>query len=281
MSPERSSRYGDEPKRRSLALEDLSIGVPTVARVYDVMLGGKDNFAVDREVAEASLAVMPELKEIALHNRRFLRRVVRLLTAEEGIVQFLDLGSGLPMPYNTHQMAQEVRPEARVVYVDVDPIVLAHGRAILAKDANTRVVTADIREPRQVLEHPDTRALIDFDRPVCVLLCGVLHHLSDSDGPYGAVAALRDGVAPGSFFAITNFTRLSDMPASAELERVLLRRLGSGRVRTPEELRRFFDGLELLAPGLVPLPLWRPEEPVTDTDSAAVQFMTGGVGRSR
>ncbi|MCI2415813.1 SAM-dependent methyltransferase [Saccharopolyspora sp. K220] len=258
---------------------ELDSGVPTAARVYDVMLNGKDNYAADRAVAEASLAVMPELKEIALHNRAILHRVVRYLAAEAGITQFLDLGSGLPTAKNTHEVAQEANSQARVVYVDIDPIVLAHGRAILANDANTRVVTADIRRPREVLDHPDTRSLIDFDEPVCVMLCGILHHLLDEEDPDGIVDVLREAVVPGSFFFITNFTRLGDAQESVELERVLLSQLGTGRVRTPEELARFFGGLELLTPGIVPLPLWRPDTPVTDATSIAARFMTGGAGR--
>lgn len=258
---------------------ELDTGVPTAARVYDVMLNGKDNYSADRAVAEASLAVMPELKEIAIHNRAILHRVVRHLAADEGITQFLDLGSGLPTARNTHEVAQEANPEARVVYVDIDPIVLAHGRAILANDANTRVATADIRRPGEVLDHPDVRELIDFERPVCVMLCGILHHLLDEEDPNGIVDALREAVAPGSFFFITNFTRLGDAPESAELERVLLSQLGTGRVRTPAELARFFTGLELLTPGIVPLPLWRPDTPVTDATSIAARFMTGGVAR--
>ncbi|MEV5542339.1 SAM-dependent methyltransferase [Saccharopolyspora shandongensis] len=258
---------------------ELDTGVPTAARVYDVMLNGKDNYAVDREVAQAVLAVMPAMKEIAIHNRAILHRVVRHLAAEEGITQFLDLGSGLPTARNTHEVAQEANAQARVVYVDIDPIVLAHGRAILANDANTRVATADIRRPREVLDHPDTRELIDFDQPVCVMLCGLLHCLLDEEDPQGIVDFLREAVAPGSFFFMTNFTRLGDAPELVELERVLLSQLGTGRVRTPAELAQFFTGLELLTPGIVPLPLWRPDTPVTDATSIAARFMTGGVAR--
>ncbi|MEV0703183.1 SAM-dependent methyltransferase [Saccharopolyspora sp. NPDC050389] len=144
-----------------------------------------------------------------------------------------------------------------------------------------RVATADIRRPREVLDHPDVRDLIDFDRPVCVMLCGILHHLLDEEDPNGIVDTLREAVVPGSFFFITNFTRLGDAPESAELERVLLSELGTGRVRTPAELARFFTGLELLTPGIVPLPLWRPDTPVTDATSIAARFMTGGVARKQ
>ena len=257
----------------------LDNGVPTAARVYDVMLNGKDNFAIDRQVAEASLSVMPELKEIALHNRAILHRVVRHLAAERGIAQFLDLGSGLPTARNTHEVAQGFNPDAKVIYVDIDPIVLAHGRALLEDNDNTRVVTADLRKPAEVLEHPDVRELIDFSKPVCVMLCGILHHLADDEDPKGVVEALRDVVVPSSYFFITNFTRLSDSAESEELERVLLSQLGTGRVRTPTELAEFFDGLEILPPGIVPLPLWRPEEIITDSTTVGVRFMTGGVGK--
>ncbi|MEU3274347.1 SAM-dependent methyltransferase [Saccharomonospora sp. NPDC006951] len=257
----------------------LDDGQPTAARVYDVMLNGKDNYAIDRQVAEASLSVMPELKEIALHNRAILHRVVRFLAEDKGITQFLDLGSGLPTARNTHEVALEANPEAKVVYVDVDPIVLAHGRAILADNPNTKVVTADIRNPAEVLAHPEVRELLDFDQPVCVMLCGILHHLMDEEDPKGLVKTLLDAVPSGSYFFITNFTRLSDSPESEELERVLLSQLGTGRVRTPAELAEFFDGMEILPPGIVPLPLWRPDELVTDATTIGVRFMTGGVGR--
>ncbi|GAB3488598.1 SAM-dependent methyltransferase [Nocardiopsis coralliicola] len=253
-------------------------GVPTAARVYDVMLNGKDNYAIDREVAQASLGVMPELKEIALHNRAILHRVVRSL-AQEGIDQFLDLGSGLPTARNTHEVVHETNPDASVVYVDIDPLVSAHGHAILADNPKTHVVTADLRDPQAVLNHPEVRERIDLGRPVCVMLCGILHHILDEEDPNGIVAALRDAVAPGSYFFITNFTRLGDAPESKELERVLLEQLGTGRVRTPEELMAYFDGMELLAPGLVPLPLWRPDGIVADSTSIAARFMTGGVAR--
>ncbi|GAA3762771.1 hypothetical protein HDA32_005875 [Spinactinospora alkalitolerans] len=258
---------------------DLDTGQPTAARVYDVMLDGKDNFAVDREVAHGSLAVMPELKEIAVHNREILHRAVRHIVGEGGITQFLDLGSGLPTVKNTHEVAQETDPDARVVYVDIDPIVLAHGRAILADNPNTTVVTADIRDPRTLLENPEIRGFLDLGKPICVMLVGILHHILDEENPNGIVAALRDAVPSGSYFFITNFTRLSDEPASIDLEKQLLEQLGTGRVRTPAELERFFDGLDLLTPGIVPLPLWRPDRPITDATSTAVRFMTGGVAR--
>ncbi|WP_017558499.1 SAM-dependent methyltransferase [Nocardiopsis baichengensis] len=254
-------------------------GVPTAARVYDVMLDGKDNYSIDRQVAQASLEVMPELKEIARHNREILHRAVRHIAGEQGIDQFLDLGSGLPTARNTHEVAQEADPAARVVYVDIDPLVSAHGHALLAENAHTRVVTADIREPRTVIDHPEVRELIDFDRPVCVMLCGILHHILDEEDPDGIVAAFRDAAASGSYFFITNFTRLGDAPESVELERVLLSQLGTGRVRTPDELLGYFAGMELLAPGLVPLPLWRPDGIVKDSTSVAARFMTGGVAR--
>ncbi|RZQ60970.1 SAM-dependent methyltransferase [Amycolatopsis suaedae] len=256
----------------------LDDGVPTAARVYDVMLDGKDNYAIDRQVAEASLAVMPELKEIARHNREILHRVVRHLATEAGITQFLDLGSGLPTVRNTHEVAQEANPDARVAYVDIDPIVLAHGRARLQDNDNVGIITADIRKPREVLDNPEVRGLIDFSKPVCVMLCGILHHILDEEDPQNIVDTLREAVPSGSYLFITNFTKLGDSPQSQELERVLLSQLGTGRVRSPEELARFFTGLELIPPGIVPLPLWRPEKVITDATTVGVRFMTGGVG---
>lgn len=276
--PEPSATSG-APSAPSGGGSDYDFGAPTAARVYDVMLNGKDNYAVDRQVAQASLDVMPELKDIALHNRAMLDRVVRYLAKEEGITQFLDLGSGLPTVRNTHEVVQEVNPQAKVVYVDDDPLVLVHGHALLEDNPNTKVVTADIRQPQEILEHPDVRSLIDIEQPVCVMLCGILHHILDEEDPGGIVDTLRAAVPSGSFFFITNFTRLGGAPESQELERVLLEQLGSGRVRTQEELERFFEGLEILLPGLVPLPLWRPDGIVRDSTSVAARFMTGGLGR--
>ncbi|MYS85602.1 SAM-dependent methyltransferase [Embleya scabrispora] len=254
----------------------IDISTPSIARVYDAVLGGKDNYPVDRAIAEASLAIVPEIGDVGRYNRAILGRGVRYM-AEQGIRQFLDLGSGLPTVQNTHQVAQEHSPEARVVYVDKDPIVLAHGRALLAENDRTTVVTADLREPAEILNHPDVRALIDFDQPVGLMLVGVVHHLNDDEGPEQIVEAYKKALPPGSFLFLTHFCASS--PDAVALEKALLTDLGSGRFRTIEEISAYFDGLELVAPGVVFLPQWQPEEPVEEPLTVGQKLMAGGIAK--
>ncbi|MEV0621591.1 SAM-dependent methyltransferase [Nonomuraea sp. NPDC050404] len=258
---------------------------PSVARVYDYMLGGKDNYEIDRHVAQAALKIAPDAPEAAQSNRAFLRRTVRYLAAEAGIRQFLDIGSGLPTQGNVHEVAQSVTPGTHVVYVDHDPIVLAHGRALLAVDETTVIVDADAREPEQILDDPRTRSLIDFDEPVGLLLFGILHHLSDEEDPAGILARFVRRLAPGSHVVISHFhnpgaehPEVSEQAATAE--KLFNEHLGTGRWRTRQELLAYFDGLELLEPGLVPLPEWRPD-PEEDQAELGITYHTfaGGVAR--
>jgi hypothetical protein len=197
----------------------------------------------------------------------------------QGIDQFIDLGAGLPTVQNTHEVAQSINPNANVVYVDNDPMVLVHGRALLSENQNTTVITADFCEPDAVLNNPDLRALIDFDRPVGLLMVAVLHHLDDSVRPGELVARYRDAVPSGSFIFITHF--IDGGAETAEIERVMLTDLGSGRFRSFEEVRGFFEGLELLEPGVVYNPLWRPdpEDVVADPVSFAGKIIGAGLGR--
>jgi S-adenosyl methyltransferase len=257
---------------------------PSVARVYDFMLGGKDNYEIDRHVAQAALAIAPDAPEAAQSNRAFLRRTVRHLAAEAGIRQFLDIGSGLPTQGNVHEIAQSVVPGAHVVYVDHDPIVLAHGRALLAVDETTTIVDADAREPEQILADPRTRGLIDFDEPVGLLMFGILHHLSDEEDPAGLLARFVAPLAPGSHVVISHFhnpgaehPEVSEQATTAE--RLFNEHLGTGRWRTRDELLAYFDGLELLEPGLVPLPEWRPEPGERRKPGITYHTFVGGVAR--
>ncbi|QKW35062.1 SAM-dependent methyltransferase [Actinomadura sp. NAK00032] len=250
---------------------------PSIARTYDVVLRGKDNFEVDRAFVAEIVKIVPEIYDVAAYNRGVLGRGVRYLAGEAGLRQFLDLGSGLPTVQNTHQVAQAVAPGARVVYVDNDPIVLAHGRALLAENADTTVITADVREPAEILAHEDVRRLIDFDRPVGVMLVGILHHLHDDEDPQGVVDTLMDAVPSGSHLFVTSFCASSQEAVDAEKQYQGL--LGTGRFRTPEEITRYFDGLELLDPGVVPLPLWRPDEDVPDELTVGQRLMYGGIAR--
>jgi SAM-dependent methyltransferase len=254
----------------------IDISVPSIARVYDAVLGGKDNYAVDRTIAEASLRIVPEIGDVGRYNRAILGRGVRYM-AEQGIRQFLDLGSGLPTVQNTHQVAQEHSPEARVVYVDKDPIVLAHGRALLVENERTTVVTADLRDPDAVLNNPDVRALIDFDQPVGLMLVGVVHHLNDDEGPSAIVETYKKVLPPGSFLFLTHFCASS--PDAVVLEKALLTDLGSGRFRTLAEIGSYFEGFELVDPGVVFLPQWRPEAPVEKPLSVGQRLMAGGLAR--
>jgi hypothetical protein len=249
---------------------------PSIARVYDAILRGKDNFAVDRAVAEQAHRAFPDGGEAAFINRRLLGRAVRFM-ARQGVDQFLDLGSGLPTVQNTHQIAQSVNPKARVVYVDNDPIVLAHGRALLAENEYTTVVTADLREPGMILANPGIVTFLDLSRPVGLILNAVIHHVLDEEDPYGILDSYKQGMAPGSYLLLTHFS--SSSPEARALEAVLLRTIGRGQLRTKEQIERFFDGLDIVEPGIVYLPQWRPEEPVTEPLDISGLLYVGGVGR--
>jgi hypothetical protein len=249
---------------------------PSIARVYDAILRGKDNFAVDRAVAEQAHRAFPDGGEAAFINRRLLGRAVRFM-ARQGVDQFLDLGSGLPTVQNTHQIAQSVNPKARVVYVDNDPIVLAHARALLAENEYTTVVTADLREPGMILANPGIVTFLDLSRPVGLILNAVIHHVLDEEDPYGILDSYKQGMAPGSYLLLTHFS--SSSPEARALEAVLLRTIGRGQLRTKEQIERFFDGLDIVEPGIVYLPQWRPEEPVTEPLDISGLLYVGGVGR--
>jgi hypothetical protein len=255
---------------------EIDVSHPSIARVYDAILRGKDNFAVDRAVAEQAHRAFPDGGEAAFINRRLLGRAVRFM-AQQGVEQFLDLGSGLPTVQNTHQIAQAVNPKARVVYVDNDPIVLAHGRALLAENEYTTVVTADLREPGMILANPDIVTFLDLSRPVGLILNAVIHHVLDEEDPYGILDSYKQGMAPGSYLLLTHFS--SSSPEARALEAVLLRTIGRGQLRTKEQIERFFDGLEIVEPGIVYLPQWRPEEPVTEPLDISGLLYVGGVGR--
>ncbi|MGV9291271.1 SAM-dependent methyltransferase [Streptomyces sp. NPDC003719] len=231
---------------------------PSIARVYDYLLGGKDNYAVDRQIGDVFKRDLPGSVAIAFANRAALTRAVREIVTTTGVRQFIDLGSGLPTADNVHQVAQRHAPESRVVYVDTDPQVLVHGRALLEENDRTRVVPVDVRDPQGIRTHPDTLALIDFDRPVAVVFSAVLHHVNDEEDPAGIVRHWRDHVASGSHFFVSHF-RSGNNPETAEAEKVLQKTFGRGRWRTDEEIESLLDGLDILDPGVVPAPVWRPD----------------------
>ena len=248
--------------------------VPSTARMYDFWLGGHDNFAADRAAALAVSEAAPEAPLLARENRKFLRRAVRLL-AEAGITQFLDIGTGLPTQGNVHQIAQQVNPDARVVYVDNDPMVLAHSRA-LKTGGNTVVIEADLREPQAILDHPGTRELVDFSQPLAVLLVAVLHFISDDDNPQAIVAAICDALPPGSYLVLSHVTGDIRRDTAARSETEYKKVAPGATLRTREEILRLFTGLELTGPGLVQVPYWRPDEgEPADADKV---WILGGVG---
>lgn len=258
---------------------------PSIARVYDFMLGGKDNFAIDRQVAQLGFHLFPDAFQSSRANRDFIGRSVRHQITEGGITQFLDLGSGLPTQGNIHEIAHELNPSAKVVYVDNDPMVIAHGRALLAGDGTTTVLQADVREPEAILTHPDVLDMIDFSQPVGVLLSGILHHVNDDRDPAGIAARLRSAVPPGSFMTISHFHNPMDRhpeaaKRAAEVERMSQDAMETGRWRTYEEILAYFGDWELLEPGLVPLPDWRPS-PTTKYDIQPETYHTMICGVAR
>jgi SAM-dependent methyltransferase len=230
---------------------------PNVARIYDYVLGGKDNFTADREAAEQVMAALPHVAHSARANRRFLAKAVTLL-AERGVRQFLDLGSGLPTRENVHEVAQRTAPDSKVVYVDHDPVVLAHARALLSDDERTTVIQADLRDPAAVIDHAEVRARFDFDEPVGLLMLAVLHFVPDDDEAFGVVARLRERLVPGSHVVISHGHAGTISGEVEDKVRGTYGKTAQGDVvgRTPEDLMRFFDGCELLPPGIVPVDEW-------------------------
>jgi SAM-dependent methyltransferase len=258
----------------------IDTGKANIARVYDYWLGGSNNFRADQDAARAMIAIEPNIRGIARANRAFLGRAVRFLAAEVGIRQFVDIGSGIPTGRNVHEVAQEAAPGSRVVYADVDEVVVAHSRLILEDNADTEVIQADLREPDAVLTAPETQLLIDFRHPVGLLLVSVLHFLDDHDDPWRVVAHLRDALAPGSYLVLSHGTGDAKPDVAAAASTVYLNKVAArGDYRSRADILRFFDGFTLLDPGLVYLPQWRPDEPGdTDTDPANF-WLLAGVGR--
>jgi S-adenosyl methyltransferase len=251
---------------------------PHQARIYDHLLGGKDNYAADRAAAEEMLKAYPDTAFTARANRAFLGRAVRYLTQEAGIRQFLDIGTGIPTAGNTHQVAQSIAPETRVVYVDYDPVVLAHARALLTSSeaGATEYIDADLRDTDSILTQ--AAELLDFTEPVAVTMLTILHAIPDSDNPYAIVAKIIDAVPVGSYLAVTHMA--ADLITPEELQGLYDSLNGKAQQqfqwRTREETARFFAGLDLVEPGLVRVNEWRPEPGTADTRKSG---MWAAVGR--
>ncbi|MEW2051645.1 SAM-dependent methyltransferase [Streptomyces sp. NPDC005476] len=268
-------------ERPAWAPRSIDISVPSVSRIYDHYLGGSHNFEVDREAARKAMAFMPGLPKISQANRAFMRRAVRY-AADDGISQFLDIGSGIPTFGNVHEVAQAASPGARVVYVDHDPVAVAHSQAVLAGNADTGVVAADLRKPWEILRSPQVEQLLDLERPVALLLVAVLHFVEDADDPYAAVAELGAALAPGSLLVLTHasYEGIPLPPERAEGALDVYKDIRNPLVmRSRDEIGRFFEGYDMVEPGLVPMPHWRPDTAPEDEDPWALSGLAG-VGRA-
>jgi hypothetical protein len=264
-------------ERPAWAPRSIDISVPSVSRIYDYYLGGSHNFDVDREAARKAMEFMPGLPKIMQANRAFMRRAVRY-AAHEGITQFLDI----PTFGNVHEVAREARPGARVVYVDHDPVAVAHSQVVLEGEADADVVAADLLKPRDILASRQVEQLIDLERPVALLLVAILHFVEDRDDPYSAVAELTAALAPGSLLVLTHasYEGIPLPPARAEGAVDVYKDSRNPLVmRSRDEIARFFEGYDMVEPGLVPMPHWRPETAPEDEDPYAFSGFAG-VGRA-
>ncbi|MGC5341850.1 SAM-dependent methyltransferase [Streptomyces sp. DT24] len=268
--------------RPAWAPQGIDISVPSVSRMYDFYLGGSHNFEVDREAARKAMEFMPGLPKIMQANRAFMRRAVRHALSED-VTQFLDIGSGIPTFGNVHEVAQAADPEARVAYVDHDPVAVAHSQAVLEGNDRAVIATADLRRPREILDNAVIGELLDWDRPVALLLVAVLHFVEDADDPYTAIAELRDALAPGSLMVVTHAS-YEGIPLTEDEARGTVGVYRDIRnplvMRSHDEVARFFDGYEMVEPGLVSMPHWRPDSPVLpDQEDPFVFSGFAGVGR--
>jgi hypothetical protein len=252
--------------------------IPSAARVYDYLLGGKDNYPADRAVAESMIAQLPNVQLAVRWNRAFLRRVVRYLINEAGIRQIVDIGAGLPTAGDTHEVAQAASPEARVVYVDHDPVVLAHARSMLHGVPNTAIIEQDLLEPDEILADPILRSLIDFREPTAFLFLSILHFVADEDDPAGLIAALLDPFPVGSYVAISHATP-DEVPAVTDVERVFDEATERAHVRSRAAVRTLVAGLEIIEPGLTWPPEWRPDPDDVVSANAAESYYCVVVAR--
>lgn len=267
-------------ERPAWAPPGIDISVPSVSRMYDFYLGGSHNFEVDREAARKAMEFMPGLPKIMQANRAFMRRAVRF-AVDSGITQFLDIGSGIPTFGNVHEVAQAASPDTSVVYVDHDPVAVAHSRAVLEGEERAAVVAADLRKPLEILHSPEVRQRLDLDKPVALLLVAVLHFLEDEDEPEKAVAELVDALAPGSLLVVTHasYEGIPLLQDKAEGTVGVYRNIRNPLVmRSHADISRFFEGCPLVEPGLVPMPDWRPDSPSDEEDPYAFSGFAG-VGR--
>ncbi|RII20263.1 S-adenosyl methyltransferase [Streptomyces sp. YIM 130001] len=266
--------------RPSWAPQGVDISTPSVSRMYDFYLGGSHNFEVDREAARKAMEFLPGMPKIMQANRAFMRRAVRF-AASEGITQFLDIGSGIPTFGNVHEVAQGENPDARVVYVDHDPVAVAHSEVVLEGNAGAGIVAADLRKPEDILGSSAVASHLDLERPVALLLVALLHFVEDADDPYGAVSELGAALAPGSLIVLTHAAYdgipLPEQQAGGAVG--VYKNIRNPLImRSHDEIARFFEGYEMVEPGLVSMPEWRPDTPHEDEDPYAFSGFAG-VGR--
>jgi hypothetical protein len=262
----------------------IDTSVPHPARRYNYWIGGKDNFQADRDSGDTIARMFPTIRIAALENRSFLRRAVEFLVRDAGIKQFLDVGTGIPTADNTHEVAQALAPDARVVYVDNDPIVLVHARALLTStpEGRTSYIDADLRNPEQILDDPGLRNTLDMGQPIALMLVAVLHFLMDDrDDPYGIVRTLVDALPSGSYVTVTNVTTdfMPEHIRAATLQTAASGRHGDFQFRPREDFARFFDGLELVEPGIVSVHEWRAQDEPEPRPSAADVSVYGAIAR--
>ncbi|MFD4628309.1 SAM-dependent methyltransferase [Streptomyces sp. NPDC058284] len=260
----------------------IDISMPSVSRIYDYYLGGSHNFEVDREAARKAMEFMPGLPKIMQANRAFMRRAVRY-AVDQGVTQFLDIGSGIPTFGNVHEVARQASPDARVVYVDHDPVAVAHSRAVLDGTEGTGAVTGDLRAPRDILGSPEVATVLDLDRPVALLLVAVLHFVEDAYDPYAAVAELRDATAPGSLVVVSHasYEGVPVPPEQAGRTVGVYKDIRNPLImRSRDAIARFFEGYDMVEPGLVPMPHWRPDTAPEEEDPYSFSGFAG-VGRKR
>lgn len=257
--------------------EGIDTSRPHPARIYDYLLDGKDNYEVDQRAGDQLAAAAPEVRIGVRANRAFLQRAVRHVVGS-GVRQILDIGTGLPTSPNVHETAQEVAPDVRIAYVDNDPIVNAHANALLDRTGETGVVLADLRDPRAVVDHPDVRRVIDFDEPVALLLVAILHFITDEEEPERIVATLRDALPAGSFLVLSHAT--GDFADRSEAQAVYAKATATLNLRSRARVERFFDGFDLIEPGLAQVPFWRPDSP-PPAGSETIGFFGGVAQKAR
>jgi len=258
---------------------DLDMHAPNVARMYDYWLGGKDNYAADRAAAEQVLSVAPEARYMARQNRAFVGRAVRHLVHEAGIRQIIDIGTGLPTQSNVHEVAHQAEPGVRVLYVDNDRVVVAHSVALLGTEAHVSVLQADLRQPDAIFDSPALRQEFDLDRPVAIVITALLHFITDQEDPQGLIARYRAAMAPGSHLVLSHSCLDSGPEAAAKIKEIYQKANAPAVLRTREQIQGLFSGFDLLEPGLVYTPQWRPDSPEPSTQDVRKAWMLAGVGR--